>query len=110
MCRLARQIEEAPMHRHTVMFNFKDETPQAERDRVIAALKQLGSLPTVKAFMVGKNILPAGEKTPFEWLMLGDFANEDDRQAYEKHETHVHIIRKDWLPVAKNYIVLDVNT
>ena len=98
------------MHRHTVMFNFKDDTAPSERDRVVAALTGLGKLPTVQNFLVGKNILPTSEKSPFEWLLIGDFADEDDRQAYEKHPTHVAVIRGDWLPVAKNYVVLDVNS
>jgi hypothetical protein len=97
------------MHRHIVLFNFKDDTAPDVRAKVMASIAKLGTLPTVKAFLSGKNILPAGEKMPYEYLMMGDFADDAGRQAYEKHETHVRIIRQEWLPVAKNYAVFDIN-
>jgi hypothetical protein len=98
------------MHRHIVLFNFKDDTAPEVREQVMTAIAKLGTLPTVKGFLSGKNILPGNpEKIPYEYLMMSDFADNDGRQAYEKHEIHEHVIRKDWLPVAKNYAVFDIN-
>ncbi len=98
------------MHRHIVLFNLKDDTSAADRERVMGEIAKLGTLPTVKHFVSGKNILPANpEKIPYEYMMMGDFADDDGRQAYEKNETHVHIIRQVWLPTAKNYAVFDIN-
>ena len=98
------------MHRHIVLFNFKDDVAPADRERVAGELAKLGTLPTEKHFVSGKNILPTNpEKIPYEYMMMGDFADDDGRQAYEKHDTHVHIIRQVWLPTAKNYAVFDIN-
>ncbi len=98
------------MHRHIVLFNLKDETSAAQREQVMGEIAKLGALPTVKHFVSGKNILPANpEKIPYEYMMMGDFAANDGRQASEKHDTHTHIIKQVWLPVAKNYAVFDIN-
>ena len=97
------------MHRHIVMFNFKSDVAAADRERVAERLRSLGKLPTVTSFLVAKNILDRNEKRPFEWLMMGDYADEKARDAYEKDPHHVQVIRQEWLPVVDNYVVLDVN-
>ena len=97
------------MHRHTVLFNLKDELSQADKMKAIDALRSLKSISVCKGLMVEKNKLPAGDKAPYEWLLIADFANDDDRQTYEKDEYHVKVIRGDFLPTVKNYIISDVN-
>ncbi|MDX2224104.1 MAG: Dabb family protein [Rhodospirillaceae bacterium] len=97
------------MHRHTVLFNFKDEVSEAERARVVEALRGLKSIGVVKGMMLHKNKLPAGPTAPYEWLLIADFANDDDRQTYEKDPLHVKVIRGDFVPNVKNYIIADVN-
>ena len=97
------------MHRHTVLFNLKDELSQADKMKAIDALRSLKTIKVCKGLMVEKNKLPAGEKAPYEWLLIADFANDEDRQTYEKDEFHVKIIRGDFLPTVKNYIISDVN-
>ena len=97
------------MHKHTVLFNFKDGLAETERKRVIDALRSLKTISVVKGMLVEKNKLAAGPKAPFEWILIADFANDDDRQTYEKDPLHVKIIRTDWVPAAKDYIIADVN-
>ncbi|MCB2106425.1 MAG: Dabb family protein [Rhodobacteraceae bacterium] len=97
------------MHRHTVLFNFKDEVSPADRDRIVEALRSLKSISVVKDLMLHKNKVPPSPKAPFEWLLVADFANDDDRQIYEKDELHVKVIRGDFVPNVKNYAVADVN-
>jgi hypothetical protein len=97
------------MHRHTVLFNLKDELTQPEKTKAIDALRSLKSIAVCKGLMVEKNKLPAGDKAPYEWLLIADFANDEDRQTYEKDEFHVKVIRGDFLPAVKNYIISDVN-
>jgi len=97
------------MHRHTVLFNLKDELSDADKAKVIDALRTLKSISVVKGMMVEKNKLPAGDKAPYEWLLVADFANDDDRQTYEKDPHHVKVIRGDFVPSVKNYIIADVN-
>jgi hypothetical protein len=97
------------MHRHTVLFNLKDELDPAAKTKAIEALRSLKSIKVCKGLMVEKNKLPAGDKAPYEWLLIADFASDDDRQTYEKDEHHVKVIRGDFLPTVKNYIISDVN-
>ena len=97
------------MHKHTVLFNFKDEVPETERKRVIDLLRSLKAISVCKSMMVEKNKLAAGPKAPFEWILIADFANDDDRQIYEKDPLHVKVIKTDWVPAAKDYIIADVN-
>ena len=97
------------MHRHTVLFNFKDGVSDTDRDGLIEALRSLKDLPTVDAFVVQKNILPQGDHAPYEWLVVGDFADETARAAYEKHEKHAALIQNNFLPNVEDFIMADIN-
>ena len=94
------------MHRHTVLFNLKDDADEAS---VMARMRTLADLPTVPAMVIGENIVPMGERSPYKWLLIGDFADQDARDAYEKHDHHVDVIRNTFLPNARDFIVSDVN-
>ena len=94
------------MHRHTVLFNLKDDADEAA---VMAAMNSLADLPTVQAMVIGENIVPSGDHSPYKWLLIGDFADQDARDAYEKHEHHVDVIKHTFLPNAKDFIVSDIN-
>jgi hypothetical protein len=97
------------MHRHTVLFNLKDEASAAEKIATIDALRSLKSIAVCKGIMVEKNKLPAGPTAPYEWILIADFASDADRETYEKDPHHVKVIRENFLPTAKNYIIADVN-
>jgi len=97
------------MHRHTVLFNLKDELDAAAKTKAIAALRSLKTISVCKGLMVEKNKLPPGDKAPYEWLLIADFANDEDRQTYEKDPHHVSVIKGEFLPAVKNYIISDVN-
>jgi hypothetical protein len=94
------------MHRHNVLFNLKDDADEAA---VMAAMKSLAGLPTVEAMVIEENIVPIGDISPYKWLLIGDFADQDARDAYEKHDHHVDVIQNTFLPNAKDFIVSDVN-
>lgn len=94
------------MHRHTVLFNLKDD---ADTDSVISTMKELASLPTVETMVVEKNIVPIGDKSPYEWCLIGDFKDQEARDSYEKHEKHVDVIRNTFIPSVKDFIMSDIN-
>lgn len=95
------------MHRHNVFFNLK---PEADVDATIASLRELASLPTVTQMIVEKNILPAREgRTYYAWALQGDFADEHAREAYEKDEKHVEIVRGAFLPNVADFVAVDIN-
>jgi hypothetical protein len=97
------------MHRHAVLFNLKDELSEVEKERVIDSMRTLRTIAAVRDFILEKNRLPAGEKAPYEWLLVVDFSNDDDRQIYEQDARHVAVIKGCFVPAVKNYIVSDVN-
>ncbi len=94
------------MHRHIVLFNLKED---ADAAAVIGTMQGLADLPTVESFMVAENALEPGDTAPYKWIMVGDFADQAARDAYEAHETHVDIIRNAFLPAVANYIIADAN-
>ena len=94
------------MHRHTVLFNLNDD---ADEEAVITAMKTLAVLPTVETMMVEENIVPPGDHSPYKWCLIGDFADQDARDAYEKHDNHVDVIRNTFLPAVKDFIMSYVN-
>ena len=94
------------MHRHNVLFNLKDDADEAT---VVGAMRSLAALPTVEAMVIEENLVPMGDVSPYKWLLIGDFADQDARNAYEKHDHHVDVIQNTFLPNAKNFIVSDVN-
>lgn len=94
------------MHRHVVLFNLNDD---ADEEAVIDTMKILATLPTVDSLILAENAVPPGDKSPFKWQLVGDFKDQDARDAYEKHDTHVDVIRNTFLPNAKDFLVSDVN-
>jgi hypothetical protein len=94
------------MHRHTVLFNLKDDADEAA---VMAAMKGLADLPTVESMVIGENVVPIGDISPYKWLLIGDFADQDARDAYESHQHHVDVIKNTFLPNAKDFIMSDIN-
>jgi len=94
------------MHRHTVLFNLKDDADEAA---VMTAMNSLADLPTVESMLIEENIVPIGDHSPYKWLLIGDFADQDARDAYEKHAQHVEVIKNTFLPNVKDFIMSDVN-
>jgi hypothetical protein len=94
------------MHRHTVLFNLKDDADEAA---VMAAMNGLADLPTVESMVIGENVVPIGDISPYKWLLIGDFADQDARDAYESHQHHVDVIKNTFLPNAKDFIMSDIN-
>ena len=94
------------MHRHTVLFNIKESSNSKD---VITKMKELKSLPTVEDMVIEKNIVPTSDHSPFEWCLIGDFKDQEARDAYEKHNLHVEIIRNIFLPHVKKFIMSDIN-
>jgi len=59
--------------------------------------------------MVEKNLLPPGNMAPYEWLLVGDFADRKARDAYETDERHAIVVRQKFLPYVKSFAMIDVD-
>jgi hypothetical protein len=97
------------VHRHNVFFNFKPELSPAQIDEAVSKLQSLERLPTVQKMVVAKSITPRGERSPWEWALMGDFADQEARAAYEADEYHKEVVRGAFLPNVSDFIFLDVN-
>jgi hypothetical protein len=93
--------------RHTVMFNFKSDAPPDARDRIVAAIRQMGRLPMVQAYLVEP--APALESDPnqMQWQVVGDFASVADYRAYSDAPVHL-AIREDFTSHTSRVAFLDV--
>jgi hypothetical protein len=98
------------MHRHNVLFNLKHELDESQQNEVIDRLRSLSSLPTVGEMIVERNILPAREgRAYYAWALLGTFDDHAAREAYEKDETHVDVVRNAFLPNVADFVAVDVD-
>jgi hypothetical protein len=81
--------------RHTVMFSFKPGTPQAIRDKIVNDIRQMGQLPTVRAYLVEPCRTPTIGPDEMEWQVIGDYASVADYRAYADAPVHL-AIREDF--------------
>ncbi len=75
--------------RHVVMFKFKDDSSEADVQKVVDAFRQLPSqIPQIASFEYGTNNSPEGLADGFTHCFLVTFKSEADREAYLPHPKH----------------------
>jgi len=78
-----------PVVRHVVSFKYKDNTPDADIQKVEDAFRALKTkVPGIVSFECGKNISPEKLNKGFTHLFILTFNNEADRDAYLVHPDH----------------------
>jgi hypothetical protein len=93
--------------RHTVMFNFKADAPADARARNVAAIRAMGRLPMVQAYLVERNPAFASAPDQMEWQVIGDFASVADYRAYSQDSAHL-ALRDDFKAHTSRVAFLDV--
>jgi hypothetical protein len=93
--------------RHTVMFDFKPESPQEARERNVEAIRQMGRLPMVRHYLVERTTAPVAGPIQMEWQVVGDFASLADYEAYSRAPVHL-AIRDDFNAHTSRVAFLDV--
>jgi hypothetical protein len=93
--------------RHTVMFSFKPEASAEARQRNVAAIRAMGRLPMVQAYLVQQSPLAARGSGQMEWQVIGDFASVADFWAYANAPVHL-AIRRDFSEHTARIAFLDV--
>jgi hypothetical protein len=93
--------------RHTVMFNFKPDAPTDARDRIVAAIRQMGRLPMVQSYLVEPAATAEPDPNQMQWQVVGDFASVADYRAYSDAPVHL-AIREDFTAHTSRVAFLDV--
>jgi hypothetical protein len=93
--------------RHTVMFNFKPDAPADARARNVAAIRAMGRLPMVQAYLVDRNPRFTQASDQMEWQVIGDFASVADYRAYSQDSAHL-ALRDDFTAHTSRVAFLDV--
>jgi stress responsive alpha/beta barrel protein len=75
------------MLRHILLFKFRPETSELEREQAFTTLVELGEqCPTVIGWSVGKNI--ANSPRAYDMAEVADFNDEAGLVAYKEHPAH----------------------
>ena len=79
------------MIRHVVMFRFRDDADEAQRQAVHDAIATMPEATGVtEAYTIGPDIgLAAGN---FDFAVVGDFADQDAYTTYRDHPEHQRIV------------------
>lgn len=86
------------MIRHSVMFTWKPEATEEEKQRVATEVAKLPSIvPSVRAFASGPD---AGlNQGNFDFAVTADFDDEDGYVAYRDDPGHREIVRRYMTPI-----------
>jgi len=92
--------------RHTVMFDFKPDAPRDAQERIVAAIRRMGTLPMVQHYLVDHSSASAPDANQMQWQVIGDFASVADYQAYSGAPVHL-AIRDDFTAHTSRVAFLD---
>jgi uncharacterized protein (DUF1330 family) len=94
---------------HNVLFNFKDDVPQAERERVVASIESQKDADGIESMRVYRNLSydPAGDG--YEWIVMLDFLDEDRAFAFRTSADHEAQVARDFTPNHRGFIALNVH-
>lgn len=91
--------------RHTVMFDFKPDAPRVAQERIVSAIRRMGTLPMVQHYRVDRSSA-APDPNQMQWQVIGDFASLADYQAYSDAPVH-RAIRDDFTAHTSRVAFLD---
>lgn len=79
------------MIKHIVFFKFKPELSQADRDKAVAALKELpDKIDFIRSFEVGLDLLHASRS--WDGALIETFDDLDALNRYAGHDDHLPVI------------------
>ncbi|MDX2033291.1 MAG: Dabb family protein [Blastocatellia bacterium] len=81
------------MIRHLVLFRFKTETPQADRDGFLAMLRELpAKIADVQSFDAGFDVVRSPRS--FDLALMATYADLEALDRYAKHEHHLPVVAR----------------
>lgn len=92
------------MIRHTVMFKFKADVPQADQDGFVAMLHQLADdISEIRHLEVGRNFTDSARACDI--LLIVDVDDHDALQTYAQHSEHQPVIQRAGEVCQTSYVV-----
>lgn len=96
-------------YRHVILFNFKDDMPDSERQRIAARFRDQGRSPLVRSILVGENTFTGATGGPhFEWAAILDFKDASAYRAFEKSAAQRDFMDKTFTPYHADLLILDL--
>ena len=87
--------------RHVVMFQWSDDAPEDQVERVRAGLEDLRSvIPQIRSYVHGSDVGVA--EGNFDYVLVADFDNVNDWRVYRDHPVHVLFIEEHIKGKVKN--------
>ena len=93
---------------HTVLFNFKDGVSPAKREEVLAEIRNQAKLPGVQSMFIGPNILRSSAASPYEWVLMLDFASEADSTRFQRSAAHNASVDANFTPYRAGLVFCDL--
>lgn len=85
------------MIRHVVMFTWKPEATEEQREAVAAGLAELpGAIPQIRRYEYGPGMNPGNK----DFVLVADFDGPEDFVAYRDHPAHRAFIERCVEPIA----------
>jgi hypothetical protein len=94
---------------HNVLFNFRDDAPQAERERVVASIESQKDADGVESMKVYRNLSYDPASKGYEWIVMLDFLDEDRAFAFRTSADHEAQVARDFTPNHRGFIALNVH-
>jgi hypothetical protein len=93
------------MIRHAVLFRWKPEATEDERQQVATEVAKLPSMvPSIRAFASGPDVGLA--EGTFDFAVTADFDDEDGFRAYRDDPGHRDIIKRYIVPLAAQRVAV----
>ncbi len=81
------------MIKHVVLFKFKPETRDSERQAVLDELRDLpNKIDVIREFEVGLDVLRS--QRSWDGVIIGTYDDLDALQKYQRHDDHIPIVMK----------------
>ncbi len=96
-------------YRRIGMFNLKPDIPAEEQQRIMAELAALGvGDPGVGRVLWGRNSYPENDYTPYDWMIVRDFADPASYAAFDASPARQSFLRETFSPAIGHSLVLEI--
>ena len=92
------------MPKHSVIFTFKSNLKDSEKQAFFDAAHSLRNIPDVKNFEILKQ---SSLKNKFEFGILMEFENDVHYQTYNNHPQHTSFIQDFWIKSIADFLEID---
>jgi hypothetical protein len=94
------------MHFHTVLFQFAEETSSEVIEDVLAHLRAMEAIPSVRTIVVGSNMMPVVDGWTHGMTIVFD-SYQVMREEFGGHPLHLDVVR-DQVPIFSRYMAMDL--